>query len=381
MEEILHWWNEQSGFQQALGITFLAMVLIQLLYDLTIFIRLSLWRDRLTPTRIPPISIVICAKNEEKNLRDLVPLLMEQDHPDFELIIVDDSSWDDTLTTLNAYQVRYPKLHVVALNEDIQRMRGKKFALTMGIKAAKNDIVLLTDADCIPDSKSWAQKMALPFTNQDVEVVLGFSPYATHSGFLNKVIRFDTVQIAIQYLSYALVGAPYMGVGRNMAYRTATFFDNSGFKNHMHLASGDDDLFISEVAKKKNTHVTLDPDTFVLSEPKSTWQSWFHQKRRHFTTATEYKFGIKIILGLWPLSFMLMWVTAVLLAVLHSELLIVGSLLTLRYIVHLATFRGSFVKTKQKDLTILMPVLEGALWIINPALWLWNLLSKPRTWK
>lgn len=381
METILSWWQSESDLFKVLFITGCATLLIQVLFHLLIYIRLSLWRHQPEPTQVDPISIVICAKNEEKRLRDLIPKLMEQDHPQFEIVVVDDSSWDDTITTLRAYQVRYSNLHVIHLDEDIQRMRGKKFALTVGIKGAKYDNVLLTDADCWPTSDSWARRMCAPFNDPSTSVVLGFSPYRKLDGFLNRVIRFDAAQIGVQYLSFALRGIPYMGVGRNLAYRKSLFFENSGFKSHLSIASGDDDLFISEVASRKNTTIVAHPEAQMISEPKESWSSWFKQKRRHFTTAPYYKGYVKALLGLWPLSFVLFWTSVLLLAVLHNTLLIAGSLLLVRYIIHLATFRSSFKKTGQTDLAIWIPILEGTLWIISPTLWLWNLLSKPRTWK
>ncbi|MFT6183835.1 MAG: cellulose synthase/poly-beta-1,6-N-acetylglucosamine synthase-like glycosyltransferase [Flavobacteriales bacterium] len=306
---------------------------------------------------------------------------MEQDYPNFEVIIVDDTSWDDTLDTLQAYQVRHSNLHVVSLNEDIQRMRGKKFALTMGIKGSQHDIVLLTDADCVPSGKDWITKMTAPFGDEQVEIVLGASPLNKQKSWLNKVIRFDTSQIAISYLSAGLRKMPYMGVGRNLAYRKEIFFRNSGFKSHLNLASGDDDLFINEVATKKNTHIVVDQDAFTTSDAKETWQDWFVQKRRHLTTAPHYKLKTKFFLILAPLSFNLMWLSAILSMVLHNAFLIASVALLVRYTVHFVTFRGSLKKLGQPDLLFTLPLLEAYQAAINPVLWISNLLSKPRTWK
>lgn len=381
MEQLIEWWNQTTSGYRILMFTMIGAVVVQLVLHFWQYIRLSLWSDKEIPTSQEPVSIVICAKNEEKNLRQLIPLLMEQAHPNFEVVIVDDSSWDDSLTTLQAYQVSYPNLHVVPLNEDIQRMRGKKFALTMGIKGATYDIVLLTDADCRPTSKNWVSKMVAPFSDEGIDIVLGVSPMNTVKGWLNKVIRFDTSQVGINYLSAALRRLTYMGVGRNLAYRKELFFQNSGFKSHLSLASGDDDLFINQVATKSNTTIVTDAEAQTTSDAKPTWNEWFHQKRRHFTTAPHYTFGTKFLLMLAPLSFSVMWLSGVIWMVLHNELLIAGSLLVVRYVVHLATFRGSLKQIGQTDLFIFLPLLEGFQAVINPVLWIWNLLAKPRTWK
>ncbi len=381
MEMLVNWWeNATSGLRIAL-IMLLSGALIQVVYDLVLYARLVLWKPQSKNVLKPGVSVVICARNEERNLRDLIPALMDQDYPDFELVVVDDSSWDDSGETLKAYAVTYPNVKFISLDEDKQMMSGKKFALTMGIKGASKEIVLLTDADCAPISKHWISLMAEPFSNPSTEVVLGVSPYGRKKGFLNRIIRFDAAQIAVNYLSFALIGIPYMGVGRNMAYRKELFFKNGGFRSHLHIASGDDDLFIAEVAKRKNTEIVILPEAQTVSEPKTGWKAWSHQKRRHFTTAPHYRLGIKLLLGLWPLSFFLLWTGALALAIVHSEFLIAGSILLLRYVVHLATFIGAFKKTGQSDLLLGMPLWELMVWIINPILWIWNLLATPRTWK
>lgn len=381
MEAIENWWNTQSSDQQIVLLLAALAVGIQVIYDLVLYARLALYKTKSTEEHPPGVSIIICARNEERKLRNLIPEIMEQDHPDFEVIVVDDSSWDDSTETLRAYQVRYSKLHLVRLDEDRQRMSGKKFALTVGLKAAKKELVLLTDADCRPVGKSWARHMTLPFLNPSTDIVLGVSPYARRKGLLNRVIRYDAAQIAIQYLSQALIGIPYMGVGRNLAYRTNLFFSNGGFKNHLHIASGDDDLFVKETAKKGNTAIVIDPETHVLSDPKESWSDWMHQKRRHFTTSPHYRLKHQLILGLWPLSYYLMWLFCIVLMVVHNAFLIGGSLLLLRYIIHLATFSGALGRVGEKKLIAGMPLWECLVWLIGPALWIWNLLATPRTWK
>jgi hypothetical protein len=118
-------------------------------------------------------------------------------------------------------------------------------------------------------------------------------------GALNKIIRFDTFHTALQYLSYALAGQPYMGVGRNLSYKKAVFLRNKGFSAINHVPGGDDDLFINKVATKENTAIVIDKDTFTLSDPKKNFGEWFRQKARHYTTAKYYKPRHKFLLGLY----------------------------------------------------------------------------------
>lgn len=381
MEMLADWWFNSSQFYRAVFIITLAALLVQLLLDLVFVVRIVLWKGHPAVDTHVPVSVVVCVRNEEKHLRELIPALFDQDHPDFEVVVVDDSSWDETAEILRAFQAMYQRLHVVRLDEDKQRMTGKKFALTVGIKGARNPIVVLTDADCMPQSRQWLSSMSAPFANPETEVVIGVSPYRKTKGLLNWLIRYDAAEIAVSYISMALAKLPYMGVGRNLAYRKDLFFRNSGFKSHLHLASGDDDLFISEVATAKNTAVVIHPQNQTLSHPKTTWKAWTHQKRRHFTTAPHYKLGIKLLLGIRPASFLILWVGALLLALVHNAFLIAGIALGLRYVVHLTTFIAAFRKIGQKDLSPAVPVWEAFITLINPALWIWNLLAAPRTWK
>lgn len=381
MEILTEWWDTQGGAFQAAFLSLLAALFVQLFYLLFIFVRTGLYRHQQSDSHPGPVSVVICAKNEERRLRDLVPLIMEQDYPDFEVVVVDDSSWDDTISTLRAYQVRYPKLHAIKLDEDYQRMRGKKFALTMGIKRASNDLLLLTDADCVPRDKSWIRKMVAPFIQDHIGVVLGVSPYERTEGFLNRLIRFDAAQIAFHYLGFALGGHPYMGVGRNLAYRKHLFIANSGFKSHFNLASGDDDLFVSEVATRRNTAVVPDHAAQTVSAAEKSWSRYFSQKRRHFTTSPYYRASTKILLLLWPLSLFILWTLALTIMIMHNAFWIGLTALLLRYVAHLATFKVSLKRIGQQDLLPWAPLLEGTLWLIHPLLYLWNQLSAPKKWK
>ncbi len=381
MEMLADWWLNSSQFFRTVLIITLAALLVQLLLDLVFIVRIVLWKGHPDVDTTVPVSVLVCARNEEKHLRELIPALFDQDHPDFEVVVVDDSSWDDTTEILRAFQAMYPRLHVVRLDEDKQRMTGKKFALTVGIKGARHSVVVLTDADCMPASRQWLSSMSKPFSNSETEVVLGVSPYRKTGGFLNWLIRYDAAEIAVTYASMALAGHPYMGVGRNLAYRKEVFFRNSGFKSHLHLASGDDDLFISEVATGKNTTVVIHPQAHTLSHPKASWKAWMHQKRRHFTTAPRYKTVTKLVLAARPTSLLILWLGAATLAVVHSAFLIAGIAFGLRYVVHLTTFIAAFRKVGQNDLSLGMPVWEACMSLINPVLWIWNLLATPRTWK
>lgn len=250
----------------------------------------------------PGLSVVIAAKNEKRNLEILIPKILEQEYPDFEVIIVDDHSWDGTYEYLHEQMPSHNNLHIVSLTDFVQSKPGKKLALTLGIKKAKNDLIVLTDADCVPMSTNWLSEMAAPYQFNETEVVIGYSPYTASSGPLNVIIRFEAFYTMWQYVSFALVGAPYMGVGRNMSYRKSTFLGNKGFAKNLHVPFGDDDLLVQEIATRKNARIVLSPSSHVESYPSQGVGVWLKQKRRHLSAGKHYRSKFKIILGLLWMS-------------------------------------------------------------------------------
>jgi len=328
-----------------------------------------------------PTSVIVCARNESENLLRNLPAWLSQIHPEYEVIVVNDSSWDDTADVLKAYAQQYPALKVIHIDEEKQQMQGKKFALTLGIKAAKHDVVLLTDADCLPCSEHWVNGMSQPIS-EGSKIVLGVSQYDYREGWLNKLIRFDTLQSAMHYCGAALAGKPYMGVGRNLCYDRELFFRIGGFKSHYHIIGGDDDLFINEVAGKTKMQVVLTHASQTHSLPKESFSAWFLQKRRHIETSSRYRLSNKISLMLWPLSYwMLLFAWTALFFSLSLWPIIVG-LVVSRYLVCLYNLSKTRTEFKTRtDLIALFPLLELQLHLTNISLYLVNLVQKPQKWK
>ena len=241
------------------------------------------------------MSVIICAKNEAGNLSENLPLILEQDYPDFEVIVVDDCSDDNTQEVLKEFSLIYPNFKYTTIKKDPKFQHGKKLAVTVGIKAASNEYLLHTDADCYPVSKKWIRNIAGNF-NTKTEIVLAYGGYKTEPGLLNKLIRYETVFTVMQYMGYAERGIPFMGVGRNLSYRKSLFFLNRGFASHIGLISGDDDLFISETSNAENTVVESSPESFTISKPETRLIDWYLQKKRHFVTGSRYTLKIKFLL-------------------------------------------------------------------------------------
>jgi glycosyltransferase involved in cell wall biosynthesis len=284
-------------------VAFCVVTLIQLYYYGWFFRRLAVFTPPLKEhSQQHPVSIIICARDEATKLETNLPgALVQTYHTTHEVIVVNHNSQDDTRFLLDEFKKTFKGLHIVNLEHEAIGIPGKKYPLSMGIKEAKHEIVLLTDADCVPASEFWMQKMQDGYSD-GIEVVLGYGSYKKAPGLLNKLIRFDSFHTALQYFSYALAGLPYMGVGRNLSYKKDIFLRNKGFSAINHLPGGDDDLFINKVANRRNTAIVIDPETFTISEPKKNFNDWFRQKARHYTTARYYKPLHKFLLGLYTLS-------------------------------------------------------------------------------
>lgn len=292
---------------------FAGLVGFQLIYVVLFFGRLAFRKPSAPAKSLPPLSIVIAARNESDNLFENLPKILNQDYPGtFEVVVVNHQSIDDSKHLLSALQRSYPHLVVMEVEKSKHLLPSKKLPLTLGIKKAKYEHLILTDADCSPASEHWLQRMAEQFSDQK-QLILGYGPYKEEPGFLNKVIRFDTTMIAVHYFSMAINRLPYMGVGRNMAYTKTLFNSVSGFKSHYAMASGDDDLFVQQTAKKNNYSIQLAQDSFMYSDGKSTWETFVLQKARHYSTSPRYNFFKRTMLGIYPLTTLLLLVSFVIL--------------------------------------------------------------------
>ena len=282
-------------------LTLIIVTCIQLFYYLWYYLAVALYKPSAASTAKPPVSVIICARNEAENLNNFLPAILEQNYPDYEVIVVNDCSEDNSYNVLGEYLVKYPHLKVSSVYKDPKFTHNKKLAQLIGIKAAKNELLVFTDADCKPESDQWLTTIASRFSQKTL-FVLGYGGYFQQKGLLNAFIRYDCMTIAMQYFGMAIKEAPYMGVGRNLAYKRSLFFENRGYGAHNQLVSGDDDLFVNGNATAENTEVEFSHCSHTRSVPAATFKTFFKQKRRHLTTAPYYKLSDKVRLLVEPLT-------------------------------------------------------------------------------
>lgn len=283
-------------------------VLIQLFYYLFFFTRLAFYSKTTNYiSEYPGVTILVCAWNEKENLTELIPILDNQDYPEYEVILLDDRSDDGSEDYIRGNIGKWKKIRYLRINDQFEHVTPKKYALTVGMKQATYPVALMTDADCRPNSNHWITAMVAQLS-EEKQIVLGFSPYFRGSGLLNWFIRCETFYTAVQYLSFALGGVTYMGVGRNILYKRSVFFANKGFYTHRKVYGGDDDIFLNEVATRHNSTISVDPESFVYSKPKTNWSDWYRQKRRHLAVSKLYRTRNKILLGLLSGAHVGIWI-------------------------------------------------------------------------
>jgi biofilm PGA synthesis N-glycosyltransferase PgaC len=329
--------------------------------------------------REEPVSIIVCAKNEDENLTEFLPKVLTQEYPEYEVLVVNDCSWDNTETVIDEFAKIFPNLKKVNIKEDAYYKHGKKFAVMVGIKGAKYENLLFTDADCYPASNYWLKDMASGFSSKK-EIVLGYGAYISKEGFLNKLIRFDTFVNALHFLSAGIKNKAYMGVGRNLAYKKSLFFKHKGFSSHYHITSGDDDLFVNEAATPENVNVCISHNSITYSKPKTTFKEWRRQKHRHLTTAPQYNAATKTSLTLHYFIQYFFYTTLVALFFHKSTLLVALGLFLLKLIFQMVIFNKAAKKMNEKDMWGLAFFYEFVMLLIYPIFHITKLFNRPNKW-
>lgn len=340
----------------------------------------NLQRTHLASTpQLEPISVIICARNEDDNLTEFLPKILSQDYPEFEVLVVNDCSEDNTEHVLDEYIKIFPNLRKATIIEDGYYKHSKKMALLVGIKGAKHEHLVLTDADCYPASNQWLKEMAMGFAPEK-EIVLGYGAYEKQTGLLNKLIRFDTFTIALLYLSAAVKNKAYMGVGRNLAYKKNLFFKHKGFSTHYHIKSGDDDLFINQAATATNVNVAVHENCITYSKPKTTFGNWRRQKQRHLTTAPHYRPLAKTRIANYFLANYVFWLATSALLILPTTRLLFPAVLLIKAIFQVLVMRKAALRLNEPDLWGFSLVYELFLLFVYPIFHIGKLVYKPNRW-
>jgi glycosyltransferase involved in cell wall biosynthesis len=356
---------------------------IQLIFYIGFYLRAVKLKTYLRQNKNISVSIIVAARNEVVNLENVLPVILHQQYNDYEVIIVDDRSSDGTELLIKRFQKSFKNLKYIRINEKDSEFLGKKYALSRGIEQAKNDALLFTDADCLPASDMWISRMVQQYPENN-GIVLGYGAYFKERTFLNMLIRYDTAFIAMQYGGFALAKFPYMGVGRNMMYSKKLWEQRKGFDEHIHIASGDDDLFVQQHYKSAHFEVQFHQEAVTRSFPKHTFKQWCAQKNRHFSTSGMYPIQIKSLILLEPISRVLFYLCFVVGVIISTNVLIYVLLVVfiVRFIVISLVF-GLFCKrVSEKGLLKYLPLLDLIMPLVQTYFYLCgNNRLRNNTWK
>jgi poly-beta-1,6-N-acetyl-D-glucosamine synthase len=353
-------------------------LLVQLAYYLVVYLQPVIFKsEKNRSLQTPPISLIICAKNEFDNLQKFLPRVLEQDYPEFEVIVVNDCSEDDTAILLAEMELKYKNLRHTNIEPDKKFIHGKKLAVLIGIKSAKNEYLVFTDADCYPVSNQWLRKIAAGYV-ADKQIVLAYGGYEASKGFINKLVRFDTLMIAVNYLGMAILKRPYMGVGRNLSYTKSMFVASKGFASHYSHLSGDDDLFVNEQSNAKNTVVVNHPDSFTRSLAPDSFVNWTKQKKRHLSTWRFYKLSDKMRLA-FELFSRLAFFTSFVLLIWPGQLWIIAAAgAFLRLVIQMIVCKLCMNKFQERGFLFLIPIFDFVMPFIQFELNLSNFRNNHR---
>ncbi|HUR31145.1 MAG TPA: glycosyltransferase [Saprospiraceae bacterium] len=319
----------------------------------------------------PGVSIVIAHKNDSTALRENLESLLSQDYPLFEIIIIDDHSNPFEKSNLEYFISGHSGVKLLSSDTS-----GKKHAITKGINSATHDLILCTDADCKPSSNKWIKKMIE--SGRGLAAVLGYSPYEKKSGWLNLLIRFETIMTAMQYISWTLAGKPYMGVGRNMLYPRSLFLQLDPYKE-IAAPYGDDDLWVQQLSDHIRIKVCDDPLAHVMTQAPATWKEWINQKHRHMSAGHYYKNKLLWQPGIYGMMLFLHWAILPLLIAASfwwkwCPVLLIG--LLIRWFVYNSWTR----KLGDKDTVKWYPVLELNYAIYLGMMGIYTWMNKRKKW-
>ena len=319
---------------------------IQSYYHLGLYRNLYLQSQKeKTETDTPPLSVILVAKDAASDLQKNLPTILEQDYPNFEVIVIYDQSSDDECEdVLKRLKDKYPHLHHSFIPDSARYISHKKLGITMGIKASHHEWLVFTEPNCRPTSNQWLQKMARNFSEK-TDIVLGYSNYEITKGWFNRKVTFDTLLDSMRYLGSAISGHPYMGYGRNMAYRKSLYYQHKGFTSHLNLQRGEDDLFINQTANGQNTLVEVSPESILRITAPHYKKNWKEDKLSYFMTSHYYKGANRFLMGFETCSrlfFLLMVIVCLTFGIIFQDWIMIGvaSLLwLLRFIMQMVVFR------------------------------------------
>ncbi|HEX9973198.1 MAG TPA: glycosyltransferase [bacterium] len=247
------------------------------------------------------VSVIIAARNEEQNIGSCIEALANQSYPAdrFEIIVVDDRSFDCTALIVQNYCRQFANIRLLRIADLVKGISPKKNALQKGIEVATGEIILTTDADCVPEP-GWVKSMVSYF-EPEVGLVAGFSPLESNenNNLIHRLFTLDSLTLAAVAAGSFGLGKPLTCNGRNLAYRRATFDAVGGFRQIYKFVSGDDDLFLHLVRQQTSWkfRYAMDRHSLVHSKVPGAFKDFMNQRVRHASKGRHYSTWFAMILA------------------------------------------------------------------------------------
>lgn len=355
--------------------TFVVFTTIQILYYLTFSLFLFKQKKEIKIAEQVPVSVIIFAKNSASELQNKLSFVLKQNYPTFEVVLINNVSIDNTSEILEDYKEKHANIKIIDVENTEAFWASKKYALTLGIKAAKYNHLLFTEANAKPVSEFWISEMIHKFTTTK-SIILGYSKYKKEGSLTNIFIRFVNLLTAIKCFTFAKSGTPFMGFKANLAYNKSDFFKVNGFINHLKINNGETDLFLKDAATKQNITYTIEKDSFIEIENPKSFKSWLSEYRENSLLMKNYKLKHRFLLSFFNLSKLIFYVLTIFLFFFYSWKTIVPFVLSY-FLVQYVVIGLSAKKLKEPYLIFLLPFLEISLLLIQISIFIANFISKP----
>lgn len=240
---------------------------------------------------LPPLSILLTVHDNARELERHLPVILSQDYPvGYEVIAVVSRGEDDTDDVLKQFANSHSNLYVTFIPDTSRYMSRKKLAVTLGVKAAKNEWVLMTDATCVPSSDQWLKHMARHATT-GTDLVIGYSNYDDEA---TDFQRFERLVSQRYILRKAQRGTAYRCEPGNLMFRKACFLDGRGFEGNLKYVRGEYDFIVNKFAERGNVATVIAPEAWMIEDAPTKKQYrnrhlYYMETRRHLERSFGYR--------------------------------------------------------------------------------------------
>ena len=254
-------------------------------------------KEPIPAQQLPGLSVILTTYNQEELLRKHLPLMLEQEYPaEFEVIVVDMNSSDETLQYLEQTEKRYHNLHYTSVPNSSRNVSVMRLAITLGMKAAANDWTILTNASCAPKSHHWLKQMGQACVEkEETNIVIGYTSIKRNRFKNARKARFFHFWQQIRNLRYATRHGAYRAEANNLGYRRSFFLQNKGFMEGNRLQAGATEILVNHNSTRANTTICVHPEAVVevdLPHNEGWWRQerlFFMETRSHFRHKNPYR--------------------------------------------------------------------------------------------